>query len=126
MEPWLQMVVTIVCSVLASSGFWAWLQVRSEKKDAKTKMILGLGHDRIVNLCMSYIDRGWISQDEYEDLIKYLYKPYSEMGGNGTAERLINEIKKLPIKKVTYVQQALAANQAHNHPASQQNPAGSD
>lgn len=106
MEPWLQTVITVFCSVLASSGFWAWMQARREKKDAKTQMILGLGHDRIVYLCMKYIDRGWISSDEHEDLIKYLYTPYVGMKGNGTAERLIGEINKLPIKNMTYIQQA--------------------
>jgi len=106
MSPFLQMAVTVVCAVLASSGFWAYLQARHEKKDAKTKMLLGLGHDRIVALTMSYIERGWITQDEYEDLNKYLYNPYREMGGNGTAERLMTEIKKLPIHHISYAQQA--------------------
>lgn len=50
MEPWVQMVATIVCSVLASSGFWAYLQSRREKNDAKTKLLMGLAHDRIVSL----------------------------------------------------------------------------
>lgn len=106
MSPFLQMAVTVICAVLASSGFWAYLQARHEKKDAKTKMILGLGHDRIVTLAMSYVERGWITQDEYEDLNKYLYNPYREMGGNGTAERLMTEIKKLPIHHISYAQQA--------------------
>ena len=106
MSPFLQMAVTVICAVLASSGFWAYLQARHEKKDAKTKMILGLGHDRIVALAMSYIERSWITQDEYEDLNKYLYNPYREMGGNGTAERLMTEIKKLPIHHISYAQQA--------------------
>lgn len=106
MEPWLQTVITVVCSVLASSGFWTWLQARREKKDAKTKMLLGLGHDRIVMLSMQYIERGWITQDEYEDLNKYLYLPYIEMGGNGTAERLMKAVKDLPIHHISYVQQA--------------------
>lgn len=106
MEPWLVTVLTCFASVLASSGFWAWMQARRDKKDAKTKMLLGLGHDRIVYLCMKYIDRGWISSDEHEDLIKYLYTPYVGMKGNGTAQRLIAEINKLPIRKMTYVQQA--------------------
>ena len=106
MSPFLQMVVSVFCAVLASSGFWAYLQARHEKKDAKTKMILGLGHDRIIVLAMSYIERGWITQDEYEDLNKYLYNPYREMGGNGTAERLIGEITKLPIHHISYAQQA--------------------
>ena len=91
---------------MASSGFWAWLQSRKDKKDAKTRMLLGLGHDRIIYLCMRYIDRGWISSDEHEDLMKYLYKPYTDMKGNGTAARLIEEVNKLPIRKMTYAQQA--------------------
>lgn len=107
MSPILQMAVTVVCAVLASSGFWAWITSRRDKKDAKTKMILGLGHDRIVSLAMEYIERGWISQDEYEDLNKYLYLPYREMGGNGTAERLMTEVKKLPIHHISYAQQAM-------------------
>lgn len=106
MSPILQMAVTVICAVLASSGFWAFLQSRHDKKDAKTKMILGLGHDRIVFLAMKYIERGWITQDEYEDLNKYLYSPYREMGGNGTVERLMTEIKRLPIHHVSYAQQA--------------------
>ena len=37
-------------------------------------------------------------QDEYENLVDYLYKPYEEMGGNGSAKRIVDEIKKLPIR----------------------------
>lgn len=106
MSPFLQMAVTVICAVLASSGFWAWMTARREKKDAKTKMLLGLGHDRIISLSMRYIERGWITQDEYEDLNKYLYSPYREMGGNGTVERLMTEIRKLPIHHISYAQQA--------------------
>lgn len=112
MSPFLQMAVTVVCAVLASSGFWAWMTARREKKDAKTKMLLGLGHDRIISLSMKYIERGWITQDEYEDLNKYLYSPYREMGGNGTAERLMTEIRKLPIHHISYAQQAKEHNDA--------------
>lgn len=110
MAPWIQMVITIVCSVLASSGFWAYLMNKRDKKDAKTRMLLGLGHDRIISLAMEYIGRGWITQDEYEDLNKYLYTPYQEMGGNGTAERIMLEIRKLPIRHISYAQQAKQEN----------------
>ena len=64
------------------------------------------GHTFSPDMRMSYIERGWITQDEYEDLNKYLYNPYREMGGNGTAERLMTEIKKLPIHHISYAQQA--------------------
>ena len=101
-EPWFQMIVTIVCSVLASSGFWAFIQKKNENKDVKSQMLIGLAHDRIIFLGMAYIERGWINQDEYENLYDYLYKPYKKMGGNGSAERVMVEVNKLPIHKSTY------------------------
>lgn len=105
MEPWFQMAATIVCAVVASSGFWAYIQKKSEKKDVRTQMLIGLAHDRIIYLGMSYIERGWITQDEYENLHDYLYKPYEEMGGNGSAKKVMQEINKLPIHKSTYIQE---------------------
>jgi hypothetical protein len=106
MPTWAQILVAVSVAVIGSNGLWAFMQSRRDKKDAKTRMILGLGHDRIIYLCIRYIERGWISNDEYEDLVKYLYGPYKEMGGNGTAEKLMNEVKKLPIHRISYQQQA--------------------
>jgi hypothetical protein len=100
MDQWLQMVITIVCSVMASSGFWAFMTKRTDNKDASNEMIIGLGHDRIISLGMGYIERGWITQEEYENIYEYLYKPYEKMGGNGSAKRIMNEVNKLPIKLV--------------------------
>lgn len=115
METWLQTVLAVFASVLACSGFWTYLQTRREQKikkqekeeeknSAKSRMLLGLGHDRIIYLCLKYIERGWITKDEYEDLTEYLYKPYHDMGGNGTAERLMAEVKELPVKHITHLQ----------------------
>lgn len=95
---YIELIVTIVCSVVASSGFWAFLQNRKEKKDVRTKMLIGLGHDRIMSLGMTYINRGYITKDEYENLHDYLYKPYDEMGGNGSAKRVMEEVNRLPIR----------------------------
>lgn len=97
MDSWLQMAVTVVCAVIASSGFWAYIQKRSEKKDVKTQMLVGLAHDRILFLGMSYVERGYITRDEYENLYEYLYQPYEKMGGNGSAKRVMQEVNKLPI-----------------------------
>lgn len=99
MELSIELVVTIVGSVLASSGFWAYLQRKHDDKNLNTKMLIGLGHDRIIYLGMCYIERGWITQDEYENLHDYLYVPYSQMGGNGSAKKIIEEVNKLPIRK---------------------------
>lgn len=99
MNPWLQAILTIVGAVIASSGFWAYLEKRNKNKSATSRMLLGLAHDRIISLGMKYIDRGWITQDEYENLYEYLYKPYEEMGGNGSAKRIMTEVNRLPLHK---------------------------
>ena len=98
----LQMIVTIICSVLASGGFWAYMQSIDTKNNAQAQMILGLGHDRIVYLGMKYIERGNITKDEYENLYEYLYKPYSALGGNGSAKKVMEEVNKLPIHESSH------------------------
>lgn len=61
METWLQIAITVLSSVLASSGLWAYLSRKIENKDIKTEMLVGLAHDRIMYLGMSYIERGYIT-----------------------------------------------------------------
>lgn len=97
---WVQMIVTVVCSVVASSGFWALVQSRMNKHDANTRLLVGLAHDRICYLGLKYIERGYITQDEYENLNDYLYVPYLERGGNGSAQRVMETVKKLPFRAV--------------------------
>ena len=92
---WIEMIVTVVCAVFASSGFWALITSLKEKKDAKTLMILGLGHDRIIHLCKVYLEQGWISADDFDNLYNYLYVPYEKMGGNGTAKKMMEKVEKL-------------------------------
>lgn len=104
MEEWFKIILTIFGSVLASSGLWTFLAKRAERKDIKTEMLIGLGHDRIVYLGINYIERGYITQDEYENLNDYLYDPYLKMGGNGSAKRIMDEVNKLPLYSSLYKQ----------------------
>lgn len=99
MDPGWVSILTVVGSVVASSGFWAWIQKYDNRKGATTRLLLGLAHDRIIYLGMEYLERGWLTKDEYEDFMKYLYKPYSQFGGNGLAEKVVDDVKKLPIYK---------------------------
>ena len=98
----MDLIVAIIVATLASSGLWSLvlylIQRKDTHKDNLTKLMLGLAYREITVSCMEYIKRGSISKGEYEDLLKYLFTPYKELGGNGTAERLIGEIDKLPIK----------------------------
>ena len=100
MEPWVQQIaVPLAIAVLTSSGLWALVSKRADKNDAERKMLVGLAHDRITHLGMAYLTRGYITQDEYENLNDYLYQPYEKMGGNGSAKRVMEEVRKLPIKR---------------------------
>lgn len=100
MELWIQTAAAVVSAVLASSGLWAWLIKRGEKNGAERRLLVGLAHDRIMHLGMVYIERGYITQDEYENLRVYLYEPYEKMGGNGSAKRVMREVDKLPVHKL--------------------------
>lgn len=95
---WIDVMVTVFVTVLASNGFWAVLQKKFDRNSTEKKLLIGLAHDRIINVGERFIARGWITYDEYEDFMKYLYAPYTEYGGNGAAERISDEVKKLPLK----------------------------
>lgn len=99
MDPWVQIGVPIIVALFTSSGLWAVVSKRVDKVDAERKMLVGLAHDRIVHLGMVYVDRGYVTQDEYENLNDYLYMPYEKMGGNGSAKRVMEEVRKLPMRK---------------------------
>lgn len=90
-------VIAMLGGILGASGFWAWLMGRETKKNATTTLILGLAHERIVDKGMFYIERGWITKDEYEDLVRYLWDPYEAMGGNGLAKKVIENVSNLRV-----------------------------
>lgn len=95
--------IGIIIAIFASTGFWSFLtyliQRNDNSKKAEIQMLKGLGHDRICHLGSRYIKRGFITKDDYENLHDYLYKPYQKLGGNGTAEKIMVEINKLPLTK---------------------------
>lgn len=97
-QRWIELLATVIVSVIGSSGLWALISKVLDRKDVKTKLLLGLAHDRIMQTGTYYIDRGWITNDEYENLYDYLYKPYEQMGGNGSAKRVVDQVSKLPIR----------------------------
>ena len=90
-------ILPIVVAGLTSSGVWAFVSQQLAKNSASKDMLLAMAHDRVVSTASMYIRRGWIDPDEYEDYLKYVFKPYKNLGGNGLAERLTDEVKKLPV-----------------------------
>lgn len=95
---WVDVLVTVFVTVFASNGFWALLQKKFDQNSTEKALLVGLAHDRIIYVGEEFIARGWITYDEYEDFMKYLYEPYAAYGGNGAAERISDEVKKLPLR----------------------------
>lgn len=96
---WAQVLTSVIIALVSSTGLWSYLASYRNKHDAKTRLLIGLAHDRIICLGTQYIERGYITPDEYENLNDYLYQPYAENGGNGSAKRVMEQVKALPIKK---------------------------
>lgn len=93
----LELLVSVVVAALGSTGLWSFVATRKKTETAERKLLVGLAHDRIIYLGMNYIERGHITRDEYENLNDYLFKPYEEAGGNGSAKRVMDEVRKLPL-----------------------------
>lgn len=95
-----ELILPIVLSVVASTGFWTFIQSlinnRKEKKSVERAALLALLHDRLYYLMQGYIKEGEITADEYEN-VECLYSSYKSMGGNGTCERLKKELDNVHI-----------------------------
>lgn len=93
-----QVILTIITALLTSSGLWAFLGSRLEKNSAERELIVGIAHIELVFFGMQFLERGWITRDEYETL-QNLYSPYVKLGGNGSGTKIMKEIEKLPIRE---------------------------
>lgn len=97
--PMATMVVGVVTALVASNGFWNHRADKLQRSTSEARLLMGIAHTRLMTLCKTYIDRGWITPDEYEDLYEYLYKPYIDMGGNGAIKKMMEqEINHLPVR----------------------------
>ena len=101
MQPTSSCLIALVAAVLGSSIWSVLLEVyklRQNKKSSDRQMLLGLGHDRLYYILDQKLRDGYITVDELEN-IEYLYRPYREMGGNGTCERMYEQVNLLPHQK---------------------------
>lgn len=112
---WLQVALVAAGSVLASSGFWAYVLRKSDRKSAETKLLMGFAYIELLTLGANYIQRGSITRDEYEDLRRYFYDPYKELGGNGVAEKMMKAVEELPVTYRRYATVAEVRNREGEH-----------
>jgi len=95
---WVALVFTGLYTVAASAGFWKFFSQRHPAKQSEIQLLLGLSRELFHIIGVSYIERGWISRDEYENLVTHIYAPYKVLGGNSTADRIMEEISDLPFR----------------------------
>lgn len=59
-------------------------------------LLKGLGYFAIHQTANDKLRMGYISSEEYNEVYRYLYEPYIELGGNGSAKRMMEVISNLP------------------------------
>lgn len=89
----------IILAIFASTGFWACVQAvllkHMDRRSAERAALLGLLHEKLVAQCEAYLDKGYISEGQYRDLEEYIYRPYRDLGGNGTGEEYVKRVQAL-------------------------------
>lgn len=104
MTPFMSSVMVAAIAGLTGSGICSLIIFLIQRHDRKSEgepdrqMLMGLAHDRIYELGERYIRRGWISVDEYDNLSKYLYKPYKDLHGDGTGDKIMQLVDELQIR----------------------------
>lgn len=102
MSPGEQIVITIITSVLASGGLWAFIQnIFLRRQESKSAIAVGVQcilRDRIIDLCKKYKDQGYCDADDKTNL-EHMYKAYADLGGNDVAHAAYNVVINLPTSK---------------------------
>lgn len=121
-----EVIVAIIVAFLASQGLWSLILYKVKRNDNQkdiceeahnslkkilkdfndleqnqivlvNKSIKAVLHNTIYKECEKLIQQGWVHSDDLKNL-EYMYKPYKELGGNGTAETLYETVNELEIK----------------------------
>lgn len=85
-----------VTAILGGSGLWAWVKAKADHNTNADKLLLSVSRNQLITLGREYIERGYITMDEYEEY-EAEYKIYSTLGGNGLARRIFKQVDNLPM-----------------------------
>ena len=99
-------IAQIIAVIFASTGFWAVVNtVIQSKRDRKTEYsekiryieagVRGLLHEKLIERCEYFIQKGTITEGEYRDLEDYIYNPYKGLDGNGTGDMYMSRCQEL-------------------------------
>lgn len=86
----------LITTVLSGPGIWAWAKTRTQRNDSEDDLLLRVAKNQLVSQGREYLKRGYITMDEYEEY-ESEYKVYSDLGGNGLARRIFEQVDELPM-----------------------------
>ena len=75
----------------------AYIRKTENKEKRDLELIIASYRFRLVQLCKLYIKKGYMTQDEYDQLTEF-FKLYSSLGGNGQAKEYYEKTVKLEIR----------------------------
>lgn len=96
--------LVVVLAVIASTGFWEFLKfifqnvIFKPKLTPEIRLLRGIGQIEIIFFGTKFLEQGYVTTEEYDSLKNEIYAPYVELGGNGLAKKMMEEVEKLPIK----------------------------
>lgn len=98
-----ELAVGVIVALVASSGFWAFVMYRQQKKDSESEdmkaikdALRGILFSDIIEQGEKYIQRNNITLKELEEFERYCFNPYRKLNGNGLAEEIWESLKDLP------------------------------
>lgn len=74
-----------------------YIRKTENKENRDLELIIASYRFRLVQLCKLYIKKGYMTQDEYDQLTEF-FKLYSSLGGNSQAKEYYEKTVKLEIR----------------------------
>lgn len=74
-----------------------YIRKTESKENRDLELIIASYRFRLVQLCKLYIKKGYMTQDEYDQLTEF-FKLYSSLGGNSQAKEYYEKTVKLEIR----------------------------
>lgn len=96
----MQEIIKDVFSIVMSGimGYIVWmLETQKRDRDANSKGTMLLLRVQLIEYHEKWMERGYITKHGLENFVE-MYDAYHALGGNGMVTKLLEEVKKLPIK----------------------------
>lgn len=89
-------IITIICAIFASGGFWTFvtrlLEKTSKEKKFERQILINIAKEKIIKWGDELINKGDVSLIEFQEFSEY-YTYYSGIGGNGGGKEKFEEVK---------------------------------